>query len=137
MIALNNTYAGTGWYYGASLSFKLYFYCDYFVQTTGSDRYPIRGARSNNGLYCGIFSIVMNNISSFTDWARGACISFKLYTYYCDYFYQNSGGVYYAYRGGSSSSSNPAGVFTDDIAANISNNKWYISASISFKTLLL
>jgi len=65
------------WSVGASLSFNfLFFYCDYFYQTSGT-HYVLRGSRCSDGLNCGFAYVNLDNSFSKIGWSIGATISFK------------------------------------------------------------
>ena len=75
------TFTSTGWYRGACLSFKLYFYCDYLYQSSGV-KYPSHGGASEHGVYCGAFFVAASVANTYVYWRHGACLSFKLIEYF-------------------------------------------------------
>ena len=52
------------------------YYCDYFYQTN-TIHYAIRGNYSRNDVTCGIFCIALSIPASYSEWFRGASLSFK------------------------------------------------------------
>jgi len=55
---------------------NLFFYCDYFYQSSGT-RYPSHGAASNNDYQSGTFAMVLLYPSTHSYWNYGASLSFK------------------------------------------------------------
>ena len=59
------------------------------------------------------------------------------FSFYCDYFYQSSGGTHYAFRGGYSYYGSRCGVFFVALDYAASGYVWSRGAALSFKLIII
>ena len=122
------------------LNYQITFYCDYFYNDNTQNAYLLRGGSTDHYFSCGAFYLYLKYYYNKTYKGMGASISFKLQTYYCDYFYQNNSTTTqnaYPCRGNYSNRGEYCGVFGIILNFSYSREAAGYCACLSFKLVYL